>query len=135
MKIVLNASRELDRQIAKMCGIVILDGEYETYFLIGDITDPTLHGEYFYCLRERTIVDLSQVELDLRLAIGTPIRFVEGVDLVDAIVEGVDLDTDNQKQVTLMDSDEATWIATEQITLSADWLRENGIKILEESND
>ena len=122
MKIVLKASRELDRQIAKMCGICWNCVESHESKLIEYDSEGQAMG---YTQNVSITLDLSKVELDLRMAIGTPIKFNYGR------LVGVNFESELiSEPIGVMANEKLR--ALKDLKLSADWLRESGIEIVED---
>ena len=135
MKITLKAHIAEHREIAKMfvgCGVVSEVSEAtlvewrDNCFVIR-CRNPL--GFWIYQCAQEITIDTSEAKMDLRLAIGTKIRFVEGHDLMDAIVDGVEWNEyDTDLQISLRDKPHGVWIATEPIQLSKDYLERIGVE-------
>ena len=123
MKITLNADNEIHRQIANMCvGCELQSGEllgFHKYYMDGVFT--TQHKGSFKTMYSKKItLDLSQVELDLRLAIGTMIEF-EGYGRL--------LSCDNVWGYFSRDFEDNALLRN--LRLSTDWLKSVGVEVEE----
>ena len=129
MKITLNADNEIHRQIANMCvGCEVeypysnfedLLGVYRGKFLLGSYNEDYDDVETSW-LKTSIILDLSQVELDLRLAIGTMIEF-EGYGRL--------LSCDNVWGYFSRDFEDNALLRN--LRLSTDWLKSVGVEVEE----
>ena len=138
MKIILNASRELDRQIAKMClgDFVMPENCDDEFTLVG--FDP--QSERWICTgwtdtRYEGVITiaLSKVERNLRMAIGTDIFFNTNSHKPSCKLVGMDNCQPNNGvacYVKSVYSGQKRWVQYRELKLSTEWLRESGVEIV-----
>jgi hypothetical protein len=79
---------------------------------------------------EKITIDLSTAKMDLRLAIGTEIEFIEDGDTFAGRLESIAKDINSDYPTIYLTSDECSlWGVSEKIKLSTDYLKSIGVEL------
>ncbi len=125
MKITIYADNEIHRQIAMMCvGWYFFNG----CKLIGVTKEGFVAETPYLEYMDEITLDLSQVELDLRMAIGTDIEFEIPFYKFSRKIVSMKVDNDDE---LLVNYNSIFGNRTKEIQLSTDWLKSVGVEVEE----